>query len=253
MPKVIPSNKILLALQFWNGDRDAALRLAAFLADLEPKHSDLADFLFVARFDTPQDDNTVAKVARKFNVHTYTSKGRGTGWPAGCNDLFFGTLGWFYFKAAAGQIPNYKAMFAFEADGIPMRKDWIAGLHEEWERVNTPKGRVCQAGAWLTNGPDAVGTGHINGNCLISGDLNFLRWLVRETNSVRRVVGWDWILAPQFKARGWSDIPKIRSVWRQPMTEEIFLSGMEQKIIWYHGVKERNGIELCRKHLLGAT
>jgi hypothetical protein len=249
MPKVIPSNKILIALQFWNGDKAAALALASFLADLEPKHSDLADFLFVARFDTKHDDTTVAKVSRKFNTHTYTSKGRGTGWPSGCNDLFFGTLGWFYHKAAAGQIPNYKAMFCCEADGGPMRKDWIAGLHEEWDRVNTPKGKIGQAGAWLDNGPDGIGTGHINGNCLLSGDLVFLRWLVKAVNHVNVNVGWDWILAPMFKARGWSDIPKIRSVWRQPMTEELFLAGMKEKIVWWHGCKDDALIRFGRKHL----
>jgi len=248
--KIIPSNKILLAIQYWNGDRDAALALATLLADLEPRHSDLADFLFVCRFDSSHDPATVAKVSRKFNVHTYTSRGKGTGWPCGCNDLFFGTLGWFYHKSQAGQIPNYKAMFAFEADGIPMRKDWIAALHAEWDRVNTPKGKICQAGAWLSNGPDAVGTGHINGNCLISGDLNFLRWLVKEVNHVSANVGWDWILAPQFKARGWANLPKIRSVWRQPLTEEIFLEGVKNQTIWYHGIKEPNGIELCRKYLV---
>lgn len=249
MPKVIPSNKILLALQFWGGDRAAAMQLASLLADLEPRHSDLADFLFVARFDCKHDEEIVKKVSRKFNVHTYTSRGKGTGWPAGCNDLFFGTLGWLYHKAHAGQIPNYKAMFCFEADGIPMRRDWISALHAEWDRVNTPKGRICQAGAWLTNGPDAHGTGHINGNCLLSGDLAFLRWLVKSINHVNRNVGWDWILAPHFKARGWSGIPGIRSVWRQPITEPIFLEGMQNKTIWWHGVKDDAGILLCRKHL----
>lgn len=248
--KYHPSNKILLALQYWNGDKAQACKLAEFLADLEPKHSDLADFLFVARFDTKHDDATVAKVSRKFNIHTYISRGKGTGWPCGCNDLFFGTLGFFFHKAHAGQIPGYKAIFCFEADGIPMRKDWIAGLHKEWDRVNTPKGRVCQAGAWLDNGPDDVGTGHINGNCLLSGDLGFLRWLVKAVNHVNVNVGWDWILAPQFKAKGWSDIPKIRSVWRQPLTEELFLEGMKESRIWHHGVKDDAGIRFARKYLL---
>jgi len=247
--KPIPSNKILLAIQYWNGDRAAALKLASFLADLEPKHSDLADFLFVARFDSSIDQATVNKVARKFNVYSYISQGRGTGWPHGCNDLFLGTIGWFYHKASAAQIPNYKAVFAFEADGIPMRRDWIAGLHAEWDRVNAAS-KVCQAGAWLPNGPDDKGTGHINGNCLVTGDLDTVKWMMNLVGGVCINAGWDWLLAPQFKNRGWSDIPGIRSVWRQRISEKDFLAGMKEKQIWRHGVKDSVGLQLCRKHLL---
>lgn len=249
MPKIIPSNKILLALQFWNGDRAASLRLADLLADLEPKHSDLADFLFVARFDSTHDPKTIAKISRKFNVFSYISKGRGTGWPLGCNSLFSGTVGWYYHKALAGQIPAYKALFTFEGDGIPMRKDWVRGLHEEWDRVNATQ-KVFQAGAWLPNGPDSIGTGHINGNCLISGDFEFMKWLTRTMEGINVNAGWDWIFSPEFKRWGWSDIPKIRSAWRTELTEKEFLKGMSEGRVWHHGVKNDAGIKFARKHLL---
>lgn len=249
MPQVIPSNKLLLALQFWNGDRSQALKLARLLADLEVGHCNIADFLFVSRFDTAHDQATIKHVSRKFNVFSYVSKGRGTGWPAGCNDLLLGTVGWFYHKKAAGQIPGYKAIFCFEADGIPMRKDWIAGLHQEWDRVNA-KNKIFQAGAWLPNGPDSIGTGHINGNCLLTGDLPLLKWFLGVAGGVTQSAGWDWALSPQFKTRGWADIPQIRSVWRTPMTEELFLAGMKEKRIWHHGVKDDAGIKFCRKYLV---
>jgi len=247
--KPIPTSKILLALQFWNGDKREALQLAKLLADLEPKHCDIADFLFVSRFDTQHDPVTIKHVSRKFNTFSYVSKGRGTGWPHGCNDLLFGTLGWLYHKKQAGQIPGYKAIFCFEADGIPMRKDWIQALRDAWDAVNKPK-PVCQAGAWLANGPDDKGTGHINGNCLLSGDLSFLKWLFQSGGGVNSRSGWDWILAPKFKARGWANIPQIRSWWRTPITEELFLEGVRDKIIWQHGIKGDSGFKLCRKYLL---
>lgn len=249
MAKIIPSNKILLALQFWDGDRTASLRLADLLADLEPKHSDLADFLFVCRFDSGHDQATIRKVSRKFNVFSYVSKGRGTGWPLGCNSLFSGTIGWFYHKALAGQIPAYKALFTFEGDGIPMRKDWVKGLHEEWDLVNAKK-KVFQAGAWIPNGPYGPSGGHINGNCLLSGDFAFMKWLTRSMESINVAAGWDWIFAPQFRQWGWSDIPKIRSAWRTALTEKDFLAGAEERRVWHHGIKDDFGIKMCRKHLL---
>jgi hypothetical protein len=247
--KIIPSDKLLLILQFWNGDKEQAMQLARLLADIEPAHNGIADFLFVSRFDTSHDQATIKHVSRKFNTFSYVSKGRGTGWPAGCNDLLFGALGWVYHKKRAAQIPGYKAVFCFEADGIPMCKDWIAGLRREWTRVNSLY-PVFQAGAWLPNGPDNIGTGHINGNCLLSGNLEFLRWLTTNARGINSNAGWDWVLSPKFKERGWADIPKIRSMWRTPMTEEIFLIGMAEGRIWHHGIKDDAGIKLCRKYLI---
>ncbi len=58
-------SKILIALQFWKGDRDMAMKLARLMADLEPKHSDDADVLFISRFDTMQDVDAVKYVSRK--------------------------------------------------------------------------------------------------------------------------------------------------------------------------------------------
>ena len=130
-----------------------------------------------------------------------------------------------------------------------MRRDWIAGLHAEWDRVNAAS-KVCQAGAWLPNGPDDKGTGHINGNCLVTGDLDTVKWMMNLVGGVCINAGWDWLLAPQFKNRGWSDIPGIRSVWRQRISEKDFLAGMKEKQIWRHGVKDSVGLQLCRKHLL---
>lgn len=248
--KLEPSDKILIALQFWQGDKEQAMQLARLLADLEPKHCDRADLLLVSRFDCVVDQATVKHVARKFNTFSYISKRRGTGWPHGCNELFFGMLEWFYHKKEAGQIPNYKAVFAIEADGIPITPNWIARLNEEWDEINR-NAKVYVAGAWLNDGPHGVG--HINGNALFSGDTKFMTWLVRRVGGCNSDVGWDWIYAKDFKNWGWQPIPQIKSVWRTPITETIFKGEIEQGTVWYHGVKNQDGIKLCRKHFLGET
>lgn len=251
MRPVATTNKFLICLQYWSGDRAQALQLARLLADIEPTMSERADFLFVSRFDCTHDAATVAHVARKFKVFTHTSKRRGTGWPLGCNSLWFGTMEWFFRKIEARQVLPYKAAFCIEADGIPMSKTWIADLSNQWDVINKRK-PVVMAGAWLANGP-IPDCGHINGNAMITGDLKFLKHLVLRIQDVKGTVGWDYGLAPMFRDWGWSDMHLIRSVWRQPITEEIFLRNQREGTIWFHGIKEDNGIKLCRKFLLGQT
>jgi len=250
MRELPKTNKILIALQYWHGDKDQANKLARLIADLEPKTSDYADFLFVCRFDCTHDDATVKYVARKFKTFTYISKRRGTGWPAGCNGTFFGTMEWFFHKKNHKQIPPYKAVLLIEADGVPVSLDWIKNLNSAWDRANSAK-PVCVAGPWLDNGP-IPDCGHINGNAFISGDLYFLKWLVTRVQDVSVNVGWDYILAPQFRDRGWANLPEMRSAWRYPITEEIFTSLLKEGVVQYwHGSKGETGVKLCRKYLLG--
>jgi hypothetical protein len=86
---MVPSNKILITIPFWNGDKDQAMKLARLLADLQPVHSTTADVLFVSRFDTKHDKQTIDYVSRKFNVYYHVSQRREVGWPHGCNGTFF--------------------------------------------------------------------------------------------------------------------------------------------------------------------
>src|SRR6476660_5410226 len=131
-----PSNKILVVISFWQGDQNMAMRLARLMADLSPGRNDLIDILFCARFDCPHDLAAEKYVARKFNVFTMISRRRGTGWPHGCNELFFGMLEWVYHKKEAGHIPNYKAIFVVESDCAPLASNWIQLLHKGWDELN---------------------------------------------------------------------------------------------------------------------
>lgn len=236
--------KILIALQYWNGDRTQALGLANFLADLEPRHSDLADFLFMCRFDSSLHQQTVDHVARKFNVHTRVSRRRGTGWPDGCNELWFSVMEWAQSMIAAKKIPHYKAIFTCEADGAPIQRNWIERLSSEWDRVNTPK-PVVMAGPLVNPGP------HINGNALMSGEINFLTWIGRRVGGVRPGGGWDFVLRGDFQRRGWADIPCMKSIYNTPtFSEDQYDYMRKQGWVWIHGCKDNSLIELGRKKLL---
>jgi len=229
--------KILIALQYWDGDRDRALELARYLADLEPKHSDLADFMLMARFDSSLDTTTINHVSRKFNLYSRISRRRATGWPMGCNDLWFSVMEWAQSMIQAKKIPHYKAIFTCEADGAPIPRDWIAQLSAEWDRVNAVS-TVIMAGALVEPGP------HINGNALMSGDLNFLTWIGRRVGGVGTQVGWDYGLRDEFKKRGWADLPGMRSIYNTPTFSEAQYKDMVSKgWIWIHGGKDTSLIK----------
>jgi hypothetical protein len=233
-------NRILIALQYWNGDRDRALELARFLADLEPERSKLADFLFVPRFDSSLDETTVHKVARKFNVYTAKSRRQGTGWPDGCNELWFSAMEWVQSMMAARKIPAYKAIFTCEADGAPIQRNWIEWMSLEWDRVNKPK-PVVIAGALVEPGP------HINGNALISGEPGFLTWIARRVGGVHPGCGWDFCLRGDFERLGWANIPCMRSLYNTPtFSSEQYTKMIENNWVWVHGGKDTSLIKLGR-------
>lgn len=236
------SNKILLALQFWNGDKEQAMKTARLIADLQTGFSEQADFLFMARFDAEQDHSTVTKLSSKFNTHVVTNRRRrGTGWPYGCNDLWFGTMDWVYGHKEANKIPDYKAVLTFEADAIPLSANWITQLHTEWD---TAKKFVVGA---LQKAPGP----HINGNAMFSGDMKFLHWVSRQVGGCSPMGGWDYLLAKEFQRRGWADAKSMRSEWQmKTMTEDRFTELLKQNVTFHHGCKDDSGIRHVRSRFL---
>jgi hypothetical protein len=235
------TNRILIALQYWEGDRERALALARFLADLEVGKSQLADFLFVCRFDSAIDTPTVNHVARKFNVYTFKSRRRETGWPNGCNGLWFSTMEWVQSMIAARKVPAYKAIFTCESDGCPIQRNWLEYMSLEWDRVNKPK-PVVIAGALVEPGP------HINGNALITGEATFLHWIARLVSGVRPNYGWDYFLAQDFKRLGWANLPGIRSLYNTPtFSSEQYKKMIDDDLFWVHGGKDTSLITFGRE------
>ena len=239
--------KILISLQYWNGDRNQADRLARLIADLEKTHNGRADFLFLPRFDCQLNLDTVNYVSRKFNVLTIGNvfRRREVGWPAGCNAAAFETFD-FAFSRAQQHHP-YKAVLLLEADACPLHPNWIGDLH--WAIDNAHPAKIM--GHHLPNGPKGFDGGHINGCCLVSGDFDTLYFLSRKIGGCTSAAGWDWVLAPKLQKFGWSDIPQIRSWWRKPSasTEELD-EAARQGCALLHGVKDASVENYVRKKFL---
>jgi hypothetical protein len=241
------SNKVLLVFPYWGGDKQQMCQLVRLLADLEPEHSEVADVLFLPRFDSSFDDETIKYVSRKFNVHKYQSKRRERGWPGGCNGLWFSAVEWIGHKIEARQILNYRAVINIEADGAPLYRDWLERLIVSWDLANTEK-RAYVGGALVNGG----GRWHINGGCMFfSTDSKFLKWLVKSAASYNSPAGWDWILAKEFSEWGWADLAEIKSYWRRPAFEESeWEPELDKGTVWIHGVKDSSLLDLARKKLL---
>jgi len=239
--------KILLALQFWKGDRDQAMRVARLIADLEPRHSDFADFLFVSRFDCEQDLSTVEYVSTKFNTHTFVNRHRrGTGWPHGCNDLWFGTMDHVYSFSEAKRFPPYKAVLTFEADACPLVPNWHRELSRSWDQQAVPKN------AKMFGAKVEYPLPHINGNAMFSGDLKFLYWVSRQIGGCDPTKGWDFWLAKEFKRVGWADCPLMKSLWQtKTMSPEAILHLRESGCVFLHGIKDTSVQEEVRKRFVG--
>ncbi len=233
--------KILLALQFWDGDKNEAMKRARLIADLEPRHSEHADFLFISRFDCTHDQPTILHVSRKFNAHVQVNRRRGEGWPLGCNELFFGMVDWVYTQQQANKLPDYKAVLAFEADACPLRPGWIQELSAGWDSA--------QAKVY---GPLLTAPGpHINGNAMFSCDPRFLHWLARTKGGCSPSGGWDYLLYREFKEFGAVDAPKMRSWWKHPtLTEKEYDDLLSQNACFLHGVKDDSNVRLVRSRFL---
>jgi hypothetical protein len=238
------STKLLIALQFWKGDMAQALELAKFMADLEPKHNAQADLVLVHRVDCPAPTQIVGHVSRKFNTFVYKSPRSEQGWPQGCNALMESTVEWAYCMMDAGRLPKYKAIFLCEADGGPVSRDWVAKMSNAWDEANKRK-PVVIAGP-LVYGPSE----HINGNCMLSGDLSFLRWFVRGPRQ-HTAGGWDYVMWPIFKQKGAANISGMKSYYATPhFSLDEYQKMRNEDLIWVHGDKSGDLVKWGRQELL---
>lgn len=239
-------DRMLILLPFWDGDKAQMGKLARLLTDLEPTKTQLADILFISRFDAKHDPALVKYVSKRFNVFTHRSMRQGTGWPMGCNGLWFGTIEWCYHMIAAKKAPAYRALINMEADCIPLRRDWLAEIRRQWISVSKDR-PVAMAGDIINVG----GRDHINANAVISGDLRFLKWMATIAGGHEKRAGWDWYLAGDICRWGWARLPGIKSRWNTPtFTDADWIREVSEGTTLFHGVKDESLLDMARKKLL---
>lgn len=224
------NRRIVLVAQYWQGDRDVAMRNVRRIVDNEPAPRTDFEICFVARFDCQHDQATIDYAAKKFHVSTYTGSRRGTGWPFGCNDLVCDIFQESYRRLRNGQWAQVRAIFLMEGDCVPVHRDWLNRLSAEWTATE-------RIGKWLTGWwiEHSSPVGHINGNMLIHPNIaHFLPQLI----GCPAAKAWDCAFAPLFQPH-WRKANFMENLYAQrgiprAQIEDIVKSG----VVVIHGVKD---------------
>ena len=160
-----PARKLLIVINYYDGDRLMAKTLAELIADLEPKRNEKADILFFRRYDAEQMPNLlIDKMTDKFEKCKQLKCRRmnAVGYPYGPNEMFYDLLE--RMNNPEWQS-DYYAFLNMEADCVPLTPGWIDVLLEQFgEAYDEGKfavGHVVQANPGQ----------HLNGAALYSSDF----------------------------------------------------------------------------------
>jgi hypothetical protein len=222
-------------LQYWRGDYDAAMRLARYLAALEPEYRNDVRFTFVRRWDSPEANaETLRLVAEKFAVIEQIASGKGRiGWPEGCNLVALTAINW-------AERHLLCPVMLIEPDSVPVQRDWINQLLKEWK---TARQHNCWLmGAW--NGEGGPPDGHINGNCMIRPDFASLVDL-----TIPQGLAWDLAIAPKVSRKWWITglvLNRFREEHATDAQIETPTSGTERPVL-VHGVKSDDVWEYAKR------
>jgi len=252
---------LILNIQHWNGDKEQAMQLARLIADLEDNPRSDVVLLFTHRFDTDLDWATVEYVHKKFpRTYTHKTTRYGVGWPEGPNAMYADSHMHCVERTRDGSWPNVDGIFFMEADSVPLTKDWLNKIIDEWE--STKKEGKSVLGCWLEAGD--CGIKHINGNCIIHKDL----WRRERALFHPRSGGWDADLASSMLPHGrpsryiysdyglgkegYNDWKGCDDMWktRRYRASNHPLAGEDINPSYLHGPKKIESIDCVRKRLL---
>lgn len=229
----VDPKRVLLVLQYYNGDRTQALGLIDLICKMTPEPYKTVDFLLAARIDAdPPDRKSMELLESTFdNAFFFRGRRRANGWPHAPNELWHDVVQFILEMDKALKTPQYNGIQFLESDDTPLCRNWVEQLTAEWNKLNVNViGHLIPSG-WRD---------HINGNCMISGSSKFLQAIVR-IGGAPSTQGWDWAIAPRFQKWGWSDTFKIRSDWNCQSAPAGYLELLlAQGTVLHHGVKDES-------------
>lgn len=253
---------------FGKGDIGAAVELTELIASIEDDFRTDCIFMCVFSKKSPQDlrNACVANLSKKFKATGYIARNDAEGHPYGSNMLWLSAL-----TEAEGQwndhqkVPKNKGMFpcngvlTFEADCVPLHRNWISMLTNEWNQ------RVIAEGEWSDDEADPErnrnagwpkyevmghrdnqpGNEHINGNMILRPDIRQRHtWVTRFTTNL----GWDFCNKEQYLKVG-QDTNLILQHYKRgtiSRAEMPFLLKNDMVPALYHGVQGRVGVDARR-------
>lgn len=231
--------KGLLALQYYHGDREKAGRLAKLIAALEREKRRDVEFLLVARHDTKHDPATVAALSRKFDVHTHITPTPARGHPWAAWVVWHSIAEW-----VNAQPTSYRFVFTFEADCVPISRNWINEISEAWDEAN----------AFVVGAETFHHEHHINGNMMYSGSPIFVRWILNTIGrtGVPLKKPWDIHLFPRFVQWGVHFSKRIWNSCGAPTFKRSDYTEAQQRgVSIVHGCKDDSLFNMVKEDLLG--
>ena len=232
--------RLLVALSFWEGDRDLSHRLARLLADVESVRTEVFDLLILPRFDTTVDEATVEHCRQKFDVYTSLSTIKKTGYPAGTFSTWRGCYDW---AVAAGR---YDAVMTIEGDSVPLTEDWAARIREAW--LLQP-----QVGVMGDLQPAQPGAGfgeHVNGNAVFSTRPEVAA-AIQAWELPNDGAAWDLYGHHVWAQFGVHDTRTIQSDFRSSHLSPGYLDRLISKgAVWHHGCKDSSAYDWARSKFM---
>jgi len=234
--------KILVVMQYWEGDQKQAEEVVKLACDLLPEMSELVELMFVYRHDAQPPSTAVQVVAQqKFSkVRAWRCTRNGEGWPGGPNEMAYGVLSHVPIERHLhNAFPGIDAILLLEADMVFTRPQWDVELIEEW-------GKTVRAGKLISGALVAKGTNeeHINGGALFAWDA---------TTHITALRGGPYLEAWDFHHRRTlveNAMPSGKfflDYKKATITpEELFAERDDVAPLIYHGVKDRSAIKAVR-------
>ena len=262
----------LLALQYCPGDKIQAMALARLLADIEQKPNPNMGFLFCPRYDVIADGAIVERVRESFpDCSVLKMTNRQVGWPKAPNAMAHEVYNWFcdnygtYARIKDGK--HYCAIMLAEPDSIPLDRDWVAKLQEEWYTCDWewPLGNKQHVlGCWQVREDCGCPTPHINGNCMISPDFrtvypqftstSFAAWDTTHARGTTEFGRPSKLIFSDYNVGGNNAAKPFTTcadLFRERQTAETNpLNGKVLRPVWLHGIKDIRGIA-CAREVLG--
>jgi hypothetical protein len=226
LPPVNRNNRLLLVLQYSPHDERQMRELVDIICHLQEGMSEHASFMLAGRYDVRHDESVLAKLRTRFPfVHPFIASHKGEGHPLGCNVLWWASM-FHVYQQVRDKNWHFDAALYFEADCVPLRKDWIAAIHKEW---------YDQGGPLIMGHKHDKPAHHVNGNCVIHTRLP------ESVPQVKRPFyqgAWDLVLASRaiHASRG---TPTIFNDYQRRNIGEAELF-RDSRMAMYHGVKDES-------------
>lgn len=243
--------KILVVMQYWDGDKAQAEEVVSLASDLLPEMSDLVDLAFVYRHDAKPPRGAIQiKAGLKFGkVHAWKSSRSGTGWPEGSNAIAYGVLNDVPIRRHLyKEFEDIDAILLLEADTVFTRPNWDKELAALWDKTVKAQKYVTGALVGEYGGPEP----HINGVALFAWNASTV---IPELRGGTCLEGWDYTHRKAILAKA---MPSglFRLDYKRPMITPDLLFAERDGIapLVYHGVKDDSAIKAVReKYGLGVT